>query len=114
MAFMGCSSLTNVQLNDGITSIGYYAFSRCTSLTDITIPKSVVKISEYCFKDCDNLKKLYCKATTPPTVLYNNASWIHLFDSDLERIYVPPGSVSAYKSATGWKEYKNAIVGYDF
>lgn len=114
MAFMGCSSLTNVQLNDGITSIGYYAFSRCTSLTDITIPKSVVKISEYCFKDCDNLKKLYCKATTPPTVLYNNASWIHLFDSDLERIYVPSGSVSAYKSATGWKEYKNAIVGYDF
>ena len=114
MAFMGCSSLTNVQLHDGITSIGYYAFGRCASLTNITIPKSVVKMSEYCFEDCDNLKKLYCKASTPPTILYNNANWIHLFDSYLERIYVPSASVSAYKSATGWKDYKNAIVGYDF
>ena len=112
--FMGCSSLTNVQLHDGITSIGYYAFGNCTSLTSITIPKSVVKMAEYCFEDCNNLKTINCKATVPPSILYNNANWIHLFDSYVERINVPSESVSSYKSAVGWKDYKNKIWGYNF
>ncbi len=32
----------------------------------------------------------------------------------LERIYVPMVSVDAYKTADGWKEYAELIVGYDF
>jgi hypothetical protein len=30
------------------------------------------------------------------------------------KIYVPAGSVDAYKSASRWSEYASAIVGYDF
>jgi hypothetical protein len=29
-------------------------------------------------------------------------------------IYVPTESVEVYKSATGWSDYADAIVGYDF
>ena len=29
-------------------------------------------------------------------------------------IYVPIGSVEAYKSASYWSDYKSSIVGYDF
>ena len=30
------------------------------------------------------------------------------------KIYVPRNSVSAYKAATYWSNYKSYIVGYDF
>lgn len=58
------------------------------------------------FHYCSNLTKIYCKATTPPT-LGSNA-----FDYTI--IYVPQASVEAYKSADGWSEYANRIEGYDF
>ena len=34
-AFGGCSSLTSVTINDGVTSIGSWAFSHCTGLTSV-------------------------------------------------------------------------------
>ena len=30
------------------------------------------------------------------------------------KIYVPRNSVSVYRSATGWSNYADYIVGYDF
>ncbi len=38
------SSITSVVIEDGITSIGWYAFSDCGSLYEVTIPDSVVTI----------------------------------------------------------------------
>lgn len=91
---------------DGVTTIGGRAFYSCSSLTSITIPDRVTTIGEEAFKICSNLTKIYCKATTPPT-LGSNA-----FDCTI--IYVPQASVEAYKSADGWSEYANRIEGYDF
>ena len=77
-----------MNIGDSVTTIGDYAFFYCTSLTSV-----------------------YCKATTPPAlgntkVFDNNGSG--------RKIYVPAGSVEAYKSAEGWGEYADAIVDYDF
>lgn len=105
-AFDSCSSLTSITIPDGVTTIGKYAFYSCSSLTSITIPDRVTTIGEEAFKICSNLTKIYCKATTPPT-LGSNA-----FDCTI--IYVPQASVEAYKSADGWSEYANRIEGYDF
>ncbi len=35
------SDIKTIILNNGVTSIGDYAFSDCTNLTSITIPSSV-------------------------------------------------------------------------
>ena len=43
-AFSGCGMLTEIKLNEGITSIGDSAFSECSALTSITIPDSVTSI----------------------------------------------------------------------
>ena len=54
-AFEGCSSLTSVTINDGVTSIGESAFEDCTGLTSVTIPNSVTSIGRYAFYNCTGL-----------------------------------------------------------
>ena len=43
-AFYGCSSLTSINIPEGLTSIEYGAFSGCKSLTSIKIPEGVTSI----------------------------------------------------------------------
>ena len=50
-------NIKNVIINNGVTSIGNFAFSDCTSLTNITIPNSVTSIGDYAFWYC-NLKNI--------------------------------------------------------
>ena len=47
------SSVTKaIVIEDGVTSIGDYAFEDCSSLTSITIPNSVTSIGDYAFEYC--------------------------------------------------------------
>ena len=111
-AFMDCTSLTSVTIPDSVTSIDVSAFSGCTSLTSVTIGNGVTSIGDSAFYGCTSLKEVYCKPTTPPSASW----WSFMFDNNASsrKIYVPRNSVSAYKSASGWSEYKSYIVGYDF
>ena len=57
-AFTYCVSLTSITIPDSVTSIGYYAFFYCKSLTSITIPDSVTSIGNYAFFYCRNLTSI--------------------------------------------------------
>ena len=105
--FDNCNNLTSVNIPDNVTTIGYRAFYDCDSLTSVTIGDSVTTIGDYAFRSCSSLTSVYCKATTPPTL-----GGIYVFDYNA--IYVPAGSVEAYKAAAYWSEYAADIVGYDF
>ena len=50
------SLLTNIDIPDGVESIGDSAFSYCVSLTSITIPNSVTSIREDAFNGCGSLE----------------------------------------------------------
>lgn len=54
-AFENCSSLTNITISDGITSIGRRVFGNCNQLTSITIPDSVTSIYYSAFENCSKL-----------------------------------------------------------
>lgn len=106
-AFAGCSCLERVKIPDGVKSIGAYAFYSCRKLQEISLPDSIEEIGNQAFNECANLKSVYCERISPPSigqyVFSNNASG--------RIIYVPESSVEAYKSATNWSNYKDAIVG---
>ena len=57
------SSITAVVIEDGVTSIGDYAFCDCTSLTSVTIADSVTSIGKYAFGDCDALTSITIPAS---------------------------------------------------
>ena len=57
-AFFMCKNITNVFLNDGITSIDDAAFDRCSNLVEIVIPNSVTSIGREAFYSCFKLKRV--------------------------------------------------------
>ena len=112
--FYGCSNLISVTIPEGVLSIHEGVFENCSSLTSITIPESVTEIGGYAFSGCSNLKNVYCKATKPSDIYWDNEWFAFENNAPDRKIYVPTASVDTYKSAKGWSEYKTAIVGYDF
>ncbi len=51
LAFYGCWSLTEIDLPDGLETIGGAAFERCISLSEIRIPDSVRRVGSNAFLD---------------------------------------------------------------
>ena len=49
------NSIVNVIIEDGVTSIGNYAFSRCEKIVSVTIPATVRKIGVSAFQYCNGL-----------------------------------------------------------
>ena len=101
-AFQQCYSLSSITIPDGVTSIESNAFNSCYSLSSITIPDGVTNIGDYAFSNCYGVAEYHLKPTTPPTLLNPNA--FKNIPSDCI-IYVPQGSLEAYKTATNWATY---------
>ena len=96
--------MTNVNIPDGVTYIGEYAFDNCSGLTSIDIPSSVTTIGVGVFNNCVGLTSITCNATTPPTI-YGGQGGI----GGSCPIYVPCESVEDYKSS--WTNDYNRIYG---
>ena len=75
-AFLGCSSLTSIEIPNSVTSISNYAFSGCISLTSIEMPNSVTNLGTYVFKNCKSLAnvKISNSVTSLGTHTFDNCS----------------------------------------
>ena len=52
------SSITSVTINNGVKSIGSFAFYDCSSMTDVTMPESLTSIGSKAFYNCSGLTSL--------------------------------------------------------
>ena len=63
--------ITQIVIDEGVTSIGKYAFWQCSSITEISLPNSVTSIGYYAFSGCSNLTDVYYTGT--------EAQWKEIF-----------------------------------
>lgn len=57
-AFSGLLNLESISVPDSITDIGDHAFYGCWSLTEMNLPNNIISISEYAFSDCFDLTEI--------------------------------------------------------
>ena len=93
-AFDNCTSLTSIEIPSGVTSIGDGAFAYCTSLTSIEIPSGVTSIRDYAFDNCTSLTSI--EIPSGVTSIRD-----HAFDNctSLTSIEIPSGVTSIGNSA---------------
>ena len=98
-AFCGCSGLTSITIPSGVTSIGEYAFYDCSGLTSITIPSSVTNIEDGAFSDCSGLTGIWVDSNSTAYASDNNGV---LFNKDkTSLICCPAGYSGAYTIPSG-------------
>lgn len=103
--------ITDVVIPESITEIKQYSFMHISDLQTITIHENVESIgTKALYNDFSANLKVYCKATTPPT-LGNNVFYKSLPGL---KIYVPQDCVETYKNHEDWSEYNSLIEGYVF
>ena len=88
-AFCGCSSLTSITIPSGVTSIGTTAFYGCSLLTSIEIPSSVTSIGSEAFRGCSSLTSI-----TIPSGVTSIGGFSFYECSSLESIEIPSGVTS--------------------
>ena len=93
-AFYRCKKSTHVRIPSTVTSIRNSAFYKCESLLNVTIPPSVTSIDTFAFANCENLKDV--------TILSSSATIdIYAFDrcSNLKSVIMPNGVSSISQNA---------------
>ena len=105
VAFNGCTSLKSITIPEGVPVIWAGTFQGCTSLISITIPSSVATIQSWAFRRCTSLKEIHLKHKNPK----NFAEAFKDIDPSNVTIYVPKGSVKAYRNSIHYKSFKTII-----
>ncbi len=62
-SFYGCPNLVRVWMADSVVSIGSYAFKSCTSLKYLTLSKNLERIGQDAFFDCESLNAVKLPAS---------------------------------------------------
>jgi len=103
-AFANCISLTSMSISNSVTTIGDYAFNGCSTLDCFSSGQHVETIGNDAFNGCTNLMTFYLNSPVPP--LCERPLGI----DKMCTLYVPQGSVEAYKAAPYWKDFEYIIA----
>jgi hypothetical protein len=100
-AFYNCNNLTSVTLPNSIKSIGAYSFRGC-SVKNLTIPNSVTSIGEYTFSHCQALISVNVQWQVPLPVSPNTFAGVNIANVKLN---VPYGTQNEYCDAPVWQDF---------
>ena len=99
-AFQSCTSLSSITLAEGLTTIGGYAFYNCgTTIESVTIPESVTSIGGNAFNGT-NVTNFYIN-NIPSKIAIGETP----FKADGVTIHVFTQMQSTFENATNWSAY---------
>ena len=96
--FIGCESLTSVNIPDSETEITASTFCGCASLTSVTIPDSVTSIGGHAFYDCLALTSIIIE--NPDCEIFDDPSTIcdgYIYETDSCTF---TGTIYGYENST--------------
>lgn len=116
-AFSSLSDLTSLTFEEGLQTIGEYAFynSNTTGIISLDLPSTITSIGNKAFYGCSNMQEVEISAVTPPTlgsdVFYYSkvTSGSTSIVKYVNNIHVLSDSLSLYKSS--WSDYSSIILG---
>ncbi len=110
--FSGCWRLSGVvTIPSNIVAIPSSLFSGCTGLEGVVLHKDVEVVESQAFYNCYGITSLVCKAKNPPTINSNSFNGVA---KDNFTVEVPEASVTQYKNATNWSEFKRFSAHREF
>ncbi len=93
-AFDCFRNMTDISIPDSVTSIGYAAFQFCENLTDITLPDNITVIRGYTFNLCTNLASINIPNSV--SVIENRAFQAC---NQLKNVIIPNSVIDVYSDA---------------
>ena len=113
-------SVTHNGVEYKVTEISEGAFQNNTNLTEVKIPASITSIGPKAFAGCKNLQEITINIIVPINIAVISARAVTRTESsnpvfegvDMDKciLYVPEGSVDAYKEAPVWSDFKNIVA----
>ena len=106
--FSFCKALEAVVLPASVNELESYAFSECVSMRRAVLPANSKLLGELIFSGCRMLERIEINWSVPPEFDCNST----LFENTENFMYgscmllVPQKAVERYKSAPGWKLFK--------
>ncbi len=110
--FYGCWRLSGVvTIPSNIASIPSNLFRGCSGLEGVVLHKDVEVVESNAFAGCYGITSIVCKAKNPPTI---DASSFSGVAKDNFTVEVPEASVTQYRNATNWSEFKRFSAHREF
>ena len=114
-AFYSCLQLTNIILEEGVETVGYYCFSG--PINTLSLASSLSNIGSFAIDPYVNSGAssgvflpegdlfVFVHSMTPPVI---NSFAFYFLNGD-GHLVVPYGTKKAYQEATGWKQFREYI-----
>ena len=107
-------SIKKVIVEDGVTSIGHYAFGECTNLTDVELGNTVESLHGRVFGECSSLTSIYIPASVRDIDLGTNGVFSVSLDgnTEFEEIVVAENNpiYSSFDGALYSKDYTELLA----
>jgi len=92
-AFTGCKNLLKVNLANGITTVGMSAFADCSNMTEISFGNSVAQLGSGLFSGCNALLNIY---TNDANATFSSIDGVLCKKDQLTLIQYPLGRTGGY------------------